>query len=602
MYPQTIIQEIKDRVSIVGYIGEIVPLKKAGHNFKGLCPFHQEKSPSFMVHDEKQIFHCFGCGEGGDLLHFVMKHDSLNFPEAVRQLAERAGVTLPELGDTRAAEAAIQRDKHRRLLLRVNEVAASYFQQGLLDPVRGKTSCNYLESRGFNDNKFFTQHFLGSAEEEWEGLVAHLRANQVPLELAVELGLIRKRAQGDGHYDFFRSRLIFPIRNPRGEVIAFGGRVLPGSQAPADSAKYLNSSDSLLFRKGETLYGFPAAAQAMRSTDRAILVEGYMDVLALHRVGIEEAVAPLGTALTAAHLRLIARYTRNLWITFDGDEAGRQAARRSLPTLLDAGLIARVVVLPDGEDPDTIVSQDGAAGFESRLASAPTLFEWVIQDTLVRSGDDTAGRVRGVEALRPYFARLRDPIEEATYVKRIAQHIDVDEVVIRRALGGKAAGLRAAAATTTAKQPERTEQPNTIMMAERNCLEFLLQVPDGCEAIVGELQPDDFQTAAYRDVAERYWHLHAAQGQIAVGALLEHEEDAGRRSLVTELAFGTGKYDELEDISQAASEIVSAIRRTRRRAQIEKLNMAIAQAEQSGAVDRVNALMAEKQTLLRDFI
>ncbi|MBI2342767.1 MAG: DNA primase [Deltaproteobacteria bacterium] len=364
MYPQAVIQELKERLSIVTMIGEIVPLKKAGRNYRGLCPFHQEKTPSFHVHEEKQIFHCFGCGEGGDLIHFFMKRDGRTFREAVEYLAQRAGVELPAVG-SEAAEVLQQRRRQEKLLLRVNVVAAEYFQQALMDVERPRI---YLESRGYRDAGFFTQHLLGYADDRWDSLVHFFQQRRVPMELAVHVGLIKKRPQKEGHYDFFRDRLIFPIRDSHGAIVAFGGRDLGDGEA--DGAKYLNTAESPIFHKGEMLYGFPMAADAMRRADRALVVEGYLDVLALHRVGLEETVAPLGTALTAGHLRQIVRYTKNIWLLFDADAAGQRAAKRVLPLFLPLELVPRMVILPASEDPDSYAAKAGLEALRQLIDGA----------------------------------------------------------------------------------------------------------------------------------------------------------------------------------------------------------------------------------------
>lgn len=592
IFPPAILQEIKDRLSIVGLIGEYVPLKKAGRNHKGLCPFHQEKSPSFMVNEEKQLFHCFGCGEGGDLLHFVMKRDSISFPEAVRQLADRAGVELPTADDPAAAAAVQAEDRNRRLLLRVNQLGMEYFQQVLSQGRIGPQVKEYLNSRGFEDPAFWTQHFLGAAEEEWEGVTHFVQSRRVPMELAMQVGLVRRRTKGAGHYDFFRRRLIFPIRGMKGEVLGFGGRVLPGG--PDDEgAKYLNGSDSPIFHKGKTLYGLPQALAAMRTQDRAIVVEGYLDVLALHQAGLEETVAPLGTALTSDHLRLITRATRNLWLAYDGDTAGRQAARRSLLLCLDVGLIPRMVLLPDGEDPDTVVRREGPAAFVERLTAAPTVFEWLIDDTVAQAGTDTVSRVRAVDALRPYFARLRDPVQEAVYVERLGRVIGIEPSVIRRALAGEMRGVLAPATSG------RPAPGAPLPIVERRCLEFLLQVPSAFAVLARELAPQDFQHPVARHIATSLWTAYEAEGELRVGSVLGRESDEAVRRLVAELALTEGQYEDSGPSHELASQLAGAMRRTQQQATCEQLNTAIAAAERGAQGDVLEQLLVEKQALLK---
>jgi DNA primase len=602
-FPPTVIQEIKDRISIVGYIGEHIPLKKAGRNHKGLCPFHQEKTPSFHVHDDRQIFHCFGCSEGGDLIHFVMKHQGLSFPEAVRELAARAGVELPAVGPSH--EAGLQAKQHRQRLLRVNELASEYFVANLSQPQRGQAARNYLQSRGFSNREFFEQHLVGHADEQWEGLSQFLRSRQVPLEYAVELGLIKKRPQADGHFDFFRDRIMFPIRDRHGAVIAFGGRIVPSEEKTDESAKYLNSPESPLFQKSTTLYGLPLSAEGMRQRDRAIIVEGYLDVLALQQVGLTETVAPLGTALTEDHLRMIMRYTHNCYCCFDGDAAGRRAARRVLPLALALGVIPHVIVLPEGSDPDLIVQQGGAAAFEERIGGAITLFEWIIDETVALAGADTVGRVKSVETLRPFFAALHDPIQRGSYRDRLSRALHIDPQLVERALteGGKVV------------TPQRTKTPSHTAptgsaddrevrgraKAEEHCLAFLLQVPEGMANLASQLAPEDFQVAVHRAIAERCWELYDAEGAVVVSHLLGSTEDALFHSTVSRLTLAGERYDQVEGLGAESSKILVAMHRVKWQEQRSAINEAIAMAERRGALDEVDQLISEKARLERQW-
>jgi len=418
MYPQTILDEIKDKVSIAALISERVPLKKAGRNFKGNCPFHSEKTPSFMVSDEKQIYHCFGCGEGGNVFNFFMKFDNISFPEAVEMLAERSSVTLPKPEKSAAVsqkEDALTRK--RKWAYRLNQIVTEYFHNNLKDPKVGADAANYLKSREIIPEKI-AQHFLGYAEDRWDGLVSHLKEKQVPLDLATELGLIKKRNSGDGYYDFFRHRIVCPVITPgyakgnqpgAGRVVAFSGRTFgkpKTSEGREDPAKYLNSPDSVVYHKSYTVFGLNVAIEAIRKTDLIVIVEGNLDVLRLHQEGILNVVAPLGTAVTSGHVSLLKRYTKNFVVIFDGDEAGKKAAFRSLPVFLEAGLIPKAVMMPEGEDPDSFVLKNGAEKFGKLIENAQVLFECVIDDTVERLGKGTDGKVKVVEELKPLFASV----------------------------------------------------------------------------------------------------------------------------------------------------------------------------------------------------
>nr|HPM42139.1 DNA primase [bacterium] len=299
MFSKQLLADIKDRTSIVGYIGERVPLKRAGRNYKGCCPFHNEKTPSFNVSDEKGIFHCFGCGEGGDVIQFVMKFDGLSFAEAVRHLAGRAGVEIPAALDPREAEKEEESSRKKRYMLRINEIARDWFMGRLVDAKAGAAARKYLQDRGISE-EIWKQHFLGYADNSWDALLHHLEEKRAPRDLAEELGLLKRR-EGGGCYDFFRDRIIFPIVSARGEVLGFSGRALRADEG----AKYINSPDSLIYHKSNCVYGMNRAQGPIRAADNAVLVEGNVDLISLHQAGVENVVAPLGTALTAGHVRLL---------------------------------------------------------------------------------------------------------------------------------------------------------------------------------------------------------------------------------------------------------------------------------------------------------
>lgn len=601
MFPQSVIQEIKDRLSIVALIGEPVVLTKAGRNYKGLCPFHQEKTPSFNVHEDKQIFHCFGCGEGGDIFHFIMKHQGLNFREAIEYLAKRAGVELPSTDDPAAKEKAAKQEKHKKLLLRVTEIAAEFFHAQLMNPEKGLPAVNYLKSRGYSDADFYKEQLLGFGDNEWEALCTHLIERQVPLALAAEVGLIKKRAGSESYYDFFRGRLIFPIRDRQGRIVAFGGRVLP-DLTEDDSAKYLNSPESPLFHKSDLLYGLPQAAAAMREKDRAICVEGYLDVLALHRAGMTETVAPLGTALTSQHIRFISRYTRNVWVTFDGDSAGRRAAKRSLPLFLETGLVPRVIILPEGEDPDSLITREGEKALEPHLKRALTLFEWLIDVTVAESGHDTAGRVNAVNELKPLFAKVHDPIERATYAKRLAEKIRTPVAAVARALTGKANPSDAVSKSLLNKGKKRVH-PKGQAAAERGCLALAFQVPEGALALRSLIGPEDFSTPLYRAVAEGAWRNMNDNGQIDLHSLLgdlSEKKDAtfleDYRSEITALACeNTDFAGEQYDPNMLAKDLVRGLRAQQERIAIAELREELVAAEAVGDEKRVTELQSVLQ-------
>ena len=378
--PQRFIDDLLARVDVVEIVGERVQLKKAGRNHAGLCPFHQEKTPSFTVSADKQFYHCFGCGAHGNALRFLMEYDNLPFPEAVEQLASRLGLEVPREGaDDPRAQA---RERKRQEGVNLLELSASFFRERLKMP-EGQGARHYLAERGLSP-EIQTAFGIGYAPDEWESLKRHLSARDIPEAVQIEYGLLVHREESGRTYDRFRDRVIFPIRDVRGRTIAFGGRVL-GDAKP----KYLNSPETPVFHKGRELYGLFEARQANTRLERLVIVEGYMDVVALAQFGIRNAVATLGTSTSEDHLSRLFRMVDEVVFCFDGDRAGRQAASRALevvlPLMID-GRQARFLFLPEGEDPDTLVRREGAEAFSDRITCASPLSEFLF-DQAARGRD-----------------------------------------------------------------------------------------------------------------------------------------------------------------------------------------------------------------------
>jgi DNA primase len=421
------------RLDIVEVVNARVPLKKAGKDYMACCPFHQEKTPSFTVSQDKQFFHCFGCGEHGSAIGFVMNYEGLSFPEAVEELAREAGMEVPrELDQLKPAD-------DLKPLFDLMTRAADFYRQQLkaeaAAPVR-----DYLRQRGL-DKQIIADYGIGYAPEGWDPLIQAVRQRGVDIELLIQAGLATRNDAGRV-YDRFRQRVLFPIRDPRGRVVAFGGRILPGT-ADESAPKYLNSPETPLFHKGRQLYGLYEMRQAIRRADRLLVVEGYMDVVALAQAGIRYGVATLGTATTAEHLELLFRQTSEIVFCFDGDRAGRDAAWKALKVLLPLltqGREVRFLFLPEGEDPDTLVRKEGASAFEVRLASAMPLSDYLFQQlatSLDLASDD--GRARYGEALKPYIEQIPQGLFKQMLWRRLARQtgLDVAQYDPQQAKGGQ---------------------------------------------------------------------------------------------------------------------------------------------------------------------
>jgi len=417
-YDDNALEQVRQRADIVEIIGAHVRLRRTGRNFVGLCPFHNEKTPSFSVNPERGFFHCFGCGAGGTVFNFVMRMDGLTFPEAVRALASRYGVALPEQSESGPQVA------EREAMGRANQVAGEFFSHVLWNTEEGAAAREYLKSRGITIATA-RAFMLGFAPARVASLAKALEKRNL-IDAGLKLGLVKRDA--NGIRDLFHGRLVFPIRDVQGRAIAFGARVLD-DRLP----KYINSPESPVYVKSRTLYGLYEARQAIASRDRAIVVEGYFDVIGLWQAGFKEAVASCGTSLTVDQLRVLGRHTKNVMACFDGDAAGRKASMRALGVFLEAGLIGRGVFIPSGFDPDTFVKERGAQGLEDLIASAESLFDYFIREQLRESKASVAARARAAEDVAAMLKLVRNPFELDLLAHRAADVLGVGEDTLRRA-------------------------------------------------------------------------------------------------------------------------------------------------------------------------
>lgn len=432
--PQEILDEIASKCDIVAVVGEYVPIKRKGVNYQGLCPFHNEKTPSFSVSPSKQIFHCFGCGVGGNVFKFVMDIENLNFIEAVEKLAKRAGVQLPEKELSAGEKRLLQRNER---FYQINELTGKYYHKVLTDSKWGKVYLDYLTERGMGQ-EVIEKFGLGACQTGWDGLYRFLLSREVAPEEMLTLGLVLSRKEGNGYYDRFRERLMFPIRDERGRVVAFGGRVVEKDGSPQ---KYMNSPDTPLFNKGKHLYGLDVAKSNIRGKDLAVVVEGYMDVISCHQYGVNYAVAPLGTAFTNDQAKLLMRSTYQVAIAFDGDTAGSNATLRSLDILADLGAQVRVVNLPKGLDPDDFLKKHGKEAFDQLIFKSQELIVYKI-DRLMENinTDGIAGKMKVLMGVLPDVAKIKSPVAQESAIGIISRRLQVTENAILSELKNYSSG------------------------------------------------------------------------------------------------------------------------------------------------------------------
>lgn len=582
MIKQEQIAQIRNRASIVEVISDYVTLKKTGRNHMGLCPFHGEKTPSFTVNEEKGIYHCFGCQTGGSVFNFLMQYDHLTFPEAVERVAKRYGIEIER--DQRAGQYGDQ--GARELLYRLNERAAANYQRMLTAHPEGKRAREYLKQRGLDDATVNT-FMLGFAPPYGSGLLEVIRQEKFSVQDALKLGLLGQKAPQHFHEKFF-ARVMFPILNPAGKVVAFGGRVLDQALP-----KYLNSSETPLFHKSGTLYGLFHAKDGIRKADRVVVVEGYLDVIALFQHGIDYAVATLGTALTVDHVRLLSRYTKNIIALFDGDTAGQKAASRSFEVFVEAGMLGRAAFLPAGEDPDTFVRKQGKPALEAVLDRSVPLpdyfFEWLDR----RFGRSLEGKKQTAEEVNRVLAKVRSQVEVDLLVRR-ASELGIDEHVLRRSTIPTVGSARTVASHPAAAAVSAAQDN----MAERTLVSLLLAYP---KKVVPEIEKNSEVRQALSakwgevvDVIIAEWQEHSKVDVVRVGQRLA----ADRAAELTGLALEGERVDEAES-GRMATDCLIHLRRQHLRSLERTLRMAIRAAEERKDENAKRERILEWQDIVR---
>lgn len=543
-----VLDDIKSKLDIVELVSDYVPLKRAGHNYKGICPFHAEKTPSFMVSPEKQIFHCFGCGAGGDAFGFIMKQENLSFQEALRFLAEKTGVKLGRQEWRASGE--------KEDLRAVQKEALDFYRERLKASGRAST---YLSNRGLSERSL-RDFSLGFAPEGWRELYGRLKGKGFKDGLLLQSGLVA--AGQKGPYDIFRSRVMFPIEDVHGGVIAFGGRVMEEGQP-----KYLNSPETPIFRKSENLYALGRAKDEIKRKGQAVVVEGYLDAIMCHQCGIRNVVAPLGTALTAGHLKKLGRYSDTVVLVFDGDEAGVFAAKRSLPLILEHELRARILLLPEGEDPDSILRGKGAESLERLLLGAYTPVEFILRTAKGRKTDAVKEAIGVISA-------MKDPISRDEFVTELSDRAGVGESAVREALQRAKKGGR----------PFGTAPEARLLNEESLLLSAIVHVPEKIHYILEKVPAEDLRDGLIRGIFVRL--AKTPPGASVLDAAATEEEKA----LVSGLALKPGF-----DLSSADRNIEDCIRRIK----LRRLEEAVKEAKKAGDLGLLTGLLRDKQILMK---
>jgi DNA primase len=575
--PDDKLQEIRDAAPIEEVVGQYVKLERRGRNLTGLCPFHSDTKPSFTVSPDKGIFYCFGCQAGGNVISFVMQYHKLNFTEAVSELARRYGISLA-LRDLGPEEG--RRAKKRQLFHDLYKEALAFYA-ATLEGQAGQPGRDYLAKRGLTPEIIRT-YGLGYAPPEWDGLRRHLQSRGLSLEAAAEVGLLLPRASG-GYYDRFRDRVMFPIFDRQDRAVAFGGRIIDEGEP-----KYLNSPESPLYSKGRLLYGLPQAREALRSQDVALVVEGYLDLLALRVHGVAPVVATLGTALTREQVRLLKSLVSRVVLVFDGDAAGARAMCRAFPLFSQEGLAVRVIALPAGMDPDNYVQAHGPALFASPWEAAQPWLGFLLDGLVQAHGPSIEGRVRVTEELRPYFQALQEPVEQGLWLKFAAERLGVSEGDLRQSL----------IQTMPIARGNREKSTGIAINLEKGLLRWILHHPGSVPAEELAEWAEEMEDPAVQELL-RLIAAHCLNHQaLNVSFILDHLEEEDRKKELCALMLGGGEFSQLSP-DLVAEDWRRAMKRRRLQRAREVLKGKLAQAAQELNQDHLLALLTQSQEVDR---
>lgn len=578
MIPDSIIEEIRARADIYDIVSEFVPLKKAGKNYKGLCPFHSEKTPSFNVSPEKQIYHCFGCGAGGNVFKFLMEKEDLPFVDAVKRLAFRYQVTLPE--SSFKAQGGASRNE-REALLHCNTLAAKYFAARLQDPKTGKVAREYLHSRGFDDQAI-ENYQLGWALPEWRDLLGHLEHQAKCSRQTLEkYGLVsKKEADGkkdkDVFYDRFRGRLIFPIQDSHGHIVAFGGRVV-GDGEP----KYLNSPETAVYKKSRQLFGFNKAKEAIRREEQVLIVEGYFDQMRVWESGVKNVVATCGTALTAQQALLLKPFTTKAVLVFDSDPAGHAAVERGFEVLQEHGLSVFVVVLPEGHDPDSLIREEGKDRFLKLVQEAQPFVHYLL-DRILRSAETrtTEDKIGAINRVLPVLAKISNSVERSEHVRYVAERVGVEDRAFLEEMR-----------KSLAQNKNRVDAPASSKKSnydpEWYLIHLMLANDEAAREIASQITVDEYLNPAYRETSKLLYGWIADSQPLRVDRLIDRTDRPEVKSILTQVGMEPILFD---NVKKAVADCIQEMRRRTIEKKINELKKQRSEAERAGQTDRSREL------------
>jgi DNA primase len=588
--PQEVIQQVLERCDIVTIISSYFPLKANGRNFKACCPFHQEKTPSFIVNPHKQIFHCFGCGVGGNVISFVMQYERQDFPQAVGLLADKVGISIGS-GDRR-------QDTNRQLrqqILQINEEANAFFHHNLLydKSVWAKAARDYLKQRGI-DVATAQKFQLGFALNEWDALMNRLRGQDRTLAIMEQAGLIIAKTPGERFYDRFRNRIIFPICDAQNRCVAFGARTMD----PQQGAKYINSPETEVYTKGRHLYGLPFAKEAIVASDQVIIVEGYMDFITPFMAGVHHMVASLGTALTTDQIRLVRRYTENVVMLFDADPSGQAAIMRSLDTLLEEGMNVRVATLPNNDDPDSFVRREGKEAFLERIHQASSLVDFKLQALVARHtqpGVENAARIAA--QMLPTINRFPNAVLQVEYIRKLARTLSLNQDALLEELH-KIGSPSQAHPRVLGREVSVGQKPLEHMKpVESDLLRLMLDEPEFVPLTHKEIILDDFSNDCAKEIVRRIFTLFEAGKELTVPSVMGCFEDPKILRVISQLMASMEHL--VGDKKKMHGDCVRRLKKERYRLQRQSLLQEMGAAERLGDQQRLDELRHQFNQLVK---
>ena len=572
--PDSVIDEVRDHTDIVEVVSQFVTLKKVGKNFKGLCPFHSEKTPSFTVSPEKRIYHCFGCGAGGNVFKFVIETQNISFIDAVRQFADSAGISIPQPNADNLNNPLY---KEREALKKANELAANYYHSLFHDSEAGLAARNYLKERYFT-GEILDKYGIGWASPGWRGLISHFhKIGTLSRKTVLQSGLVVEKEDGSNVYDRFRGRVIFPIKDLHGSVIGFGGRAI----ADGDNPKYLNSPETTLYQKSQTLFGLDMAKQAIRKEDQAILVEGYFDQMRATQFGIFNTVATCGTALTPKQAGILRNYASSVVLVFDSDNAGRSAAEKGFEVLHEKGLQVKIVFLPEGKDPDSYIHENGVDNFMEKIKTAKPYLESYI-DTVVagKDGNLPSTRVEMANKVLPIVGKVHNLVERNGLLEYFSFKAKIDDASFLTEL--KKSFLR--------NQPRidiSETETNSTLNLERHLVHLILSGKETAKRVFKAVNLEDFSNPALKSIATTCLQMIDKNEDVEIDKLIDQTDDPEIRSRLTQFGLEPLEFDSPE---KTVSDCVTKFNNVHIKSKIKIVKQQRNEAEKAGQVEKSREL------------